>query len=235
MVVGNRFSLGAVLPWITELDMVLVSVEYRKSPDASGLEPVEDCYAGLKWTAENASKLGIDPEKIIISGHSGGAGRAAGTALLARDRGGPQFCAQLLVYPMIDDRVENSSSKQFFEIGLWSGQDSTTAWDWITGGNRGGDDVSPYVAAARATDLSGLPPTYIDVGACDLFRDECVAYASKLWECGVNAELHGKSFECSARLALFHNNSIVRRFLLPNISQSLYLLPNHSRLYDRSM
>jgi acetyl esterase/lipase len=50
--------------------------------------------------------------------------------------------------------------------------------------------VSPYAAPARATDLSGLPPAFIDVGSAETFRDEDVAYASRIWLAGGSAELH---------------------------------------------
>ncbi|RPK65421.1 MULTISPECIES: alpha/beta hydrolase fold domain-containing protein [unclassified Streptomyces] len=50
--------------------------------------------------------------------------------------------------------------------------------------------VDPYAAPARADDLSGLPPAYLDVGELDLFRDENIAYANRLMQAGVPVELH---------------------------------------------
>jgi acetyl esterase/lipase len=126
----------------------------------------------------------------MIAGTSGGGGVCAGTALLARDRGGPPLCGQCLIYPMIDDRNTTVSAKQFMKEGIWTGENNAIAWDWILAGRRGSKDVSIYAAPARATDLSGLPPTSIDCGSAEVFRDENVAYASKLWEDGVQAELH---------------------------------------------
>lgn len=86
--------------------------------------------------------------------------------------------------------METVSSKQYFDIGIWRGEVNTATWDFYLDGNRGAKDVSCYAAPSRATDLSRLPLTWIDVGAADLYRDEDVAYASKLWEHGVQAELH---------------------------------------------
>jgi len=91
---------------------------------------------------------------------------------------------------MIDDRMETASSKQYMEVGSWTGKNNVTAWDWVLDGNRGGKDVSIYAAPARAKDLSGLPTTWINCGAAELFRDENVEYATKLWEHGVQCELH---------------------------------------------
>jgi acetyl esterase/lipase len=126
----------------------------------------------------------------MTSGPSGGGCVAAALALLTRDKGGPQICAQCLQYPMLDDRIETTSSKQYFDIGIWRCEVNVAAWNFLLDGKRGAEDVSMYAAPAGATDLSGLPPTWIGVGAADLYRDEDVAYASKLWEHGVQAELH---------------------------------------------
>jgi acetyl esterase/lipase len=91
---------------------------------------------------------------------------------------------------MIDDRNTTVSAKQFMKEAIWTGDNNAIAWDWVLAGRRGSKDVSIYAAPARATDLSGLPPTSIDCGSAEVFRDENVAYASKLWEDGVQAELH---------------------------------------------
>ncbi len=173
-----------------ELDVVLISVEYRLAPENPHPGPVEDYYAGLQYVASHPAEFGIDPNKIMIAGHSGGGTMAAATTLLARDRGGPRLCAQLLCYPMLDDRMETVSSKQMHEDGTWNRWHNSTAWGWYLDGKRGEKGVSVYAAPARATDLRGLPPTWLDVGSVDLFRDEVVRYASTIWECGGEAELH---------------------------------------------
>lgn len=191
MIIGDRFvGLQQFLPWITELDAVVVTVEYRLAPEFPDPYPVEDCYAGLTWTAANAADLGIDPERLIIAGASAGGGLAAGTALLARDRQGPPLAGQVLIYPMLDDRDQTVSTKQFVGTGVWDRTSNVTGWSALLGDRRGTDDVSIYAAPARATDLSGLPPAFIDCGSAEVFRDEDVAYATALWQAGVQAELH---------------------------------------------
>ncbi|NQX37047.1 alpha/beta hydrolase fold domain-containing protein, partial [Herbiconiux sp. VKM Ac-2851] len=126
----------------------------------------------------------------VIAGQSAGAGLAAGTALLARDRKGPALLAQILVSPMLDDRDSTVSTKQIDGIGVADRQMTRFGWDAYLGARRGGEDVSFYAAPARATDLSGLPRTYIDCGSAEVFRDETVAYAGALWAAGGDAELH---------------------------------------------
>ncbi|RZU65595.1 acetyl esterase/lipase [Microterricola gilva] len=191
MIIGDRWTGAAALfDWIVQYNAVAVSVEYRLAPEFPDPYPVEDCYAGLVWTAENAASLGIDPDRLLIVGGSAGGGLAAGVALLARDRSGPALCGQLLMYPMIDDRDETVSTVQIDGVGVWDRGSNVTGWDALLGDRRGTDAVSIYAAPARARDLSGLPPAFIDCGSAEVFRDEDVAYASTIWACGGEAELH---------------------------------------------
>ncbi len=191
MIIGDRFTgIEAMLDWVDRFDGVCVSVEYRLAPEFPDPYPVEDCYAGLRWTAENAAELGIDPTRLVIAGGSAGGGLAAGTALLARDRGGPNLFGQVLIYPMIDDRNDTVSAHQIDGEGVWDRTSNETGWHALLGDRRGTEDVSIYAAPARATDLSGLPPAFIDVGTAEVFRDEDVAYASAIWASGGVAELH---------------------------------------------
>ncbi len=62
--------------------------------------------------------------------------------------------------------------------------------DRLLGEQRGTDLVSPYAAPARAQNLRGLPPAFIDVGAAEIFRDEAIDYANRIWQAGGDAELH---------------------------------------------
>lgn len=191
MVSGDRFSgLVQVLPWVVEHDAVLVTVDYRLAPEHPDPYPVEDAYAGLLWTGAHAREIGMDPERLLIAGQSAGGGIAAGVTLLARDRQGPALLGQVLIYPMLDDRDRTVSAAQYEGVGLWDRASNVMGWTALLGERRGTDDVSVYAAPARATDLSGLPPAYIDCGSAEVFRDEDVAYAGALWAAGVQAELH---------------------------------------------
>ena len=209
---------------IVELGVVVVSVAPRVGPEDPHPAQVEDAYAGLVWTAEHAEELGIDRDRILIMGKSGGGGIAAATALLARDRGGPSLTHQVLIYPMIDDREANVSSK--FEGVLWDRTTNRTGWSAILGDACGGPDVSPYAAPARATDLSGLPPTYLETGSAEVFRDEILDYATRLAAAGVPVEVHSwmggtHAFELFApdaevsRACLVARASFLRRAVRP--------------------
>lgn len=191
MIIGDRWTgVGGLFEWIVQYNAVAISVEYRLAPEFPDPYPVEDCYAGLVWTAEHAQELGIELDRLLVAGGSAGGGLAAGVALLARDRQGPALCGQLLMYPMIDDRDDTVSTAQIDGVGLWDRGSNVTGWDALLGDRRGTDAVSIYAAPSRAVDLSGLPPAFIDCGSAEVFRDEDVAYASAIWASGGQAELH---------------------------------------------
>jgi hypothetical protein len=104
---------------------VTVSVDYRLAPENPHPAPLEDCYAGLNWMVDNHIDLGVDPSRIAVYGSSAGGGRAAGTALLARDRGGPRLALQMLVHPMLDDRNVTPSSQAVLDLGCGT---ATRTW-----------------------------------------------------------------------------------------------------------
>lgn len=191
VVLGDfRFGIDLVLPWAVEFGVPVVSVDYRLAPAHPDPAAVEDCYAGLVWVAGHAAELGVDPSRLVLAGHSAGAGLAAGTALLARDRRGPRAAGQLLLCPMLDDRERTPASRQLDGVGVWDRTANRTAWEARLGARRGGPAVEPYSAPARATDLGGLPPAFVDIGSVDTFRDEAVDYATRIWQAGGEAELH---------------------------------------------
>ncbi|MEO7422530.1 MAG: alpha/beta hydrolase [Ornithinibacter sp.] len=169
-----------------EVQAVVVSVEYRLAPEHPHPAPLEDCYAGLLWTAQSATDLGIDPTRLAIYGGSAGGGLAIATAMLARDRGGPGLCFMMPIYPMVDDTNSTASSHEITNVGIWDRDANIEAWSWYLGGK----DADRYAAPTRTDDVSGLPPAFIDVGTCDLFRDENIEFANRLMQAGVPCELH---------------------------------------------
>jgi acetyl esterase/lipase len=174
--------------WCPRFGLVGVSVEYRLAPETPYPGPHEDCFRALRWMHDNATQLGIDPARIGISGISAGGGLAAGVTLRARDEGVP-LAFQLLEAPMLDDRQITTSS-QLDKLLVWSRGANTFGWKSYLGSVYGTDDIPVYAAPARATDLAGLPPTFVNVGAADGFRDEDIDYAMRLNGAGVPTELH---------------------------------------------
>lgn len=185
---GAMYEL-AVRRYVAASAVPMLVVDYRVAPENPHPTPVEDCYATLEWLAGEAGNLGFDPNRLAVMGDSAGGGLAAGVCLMARDRGGPAVAAQLLIYPMLDDRppLRDSAMQSFL---TWTYDDNLTGWGALLGEAVGGDDVSPYAAPARATDLSRLPAAYVDVGDLDIFRDEDIDYVRRLSDAGVPTEFH---------------------------------------------
>jgi len=167
---------------------IVASVDYRLAPESPFPAAVKDCYAALKWLSADAGKLGVDPSRIAIAGESAGGGVAAGTALLARDRGGPHLVGQMLTYPMLDDRTMAAQPRagEF----VWGAASNRFSWRALLADKFGAENVSPYAAPARARDLTGLAPTFLAIGTLDLFLDENVDFARRLTRAGVPMELH---------------------------------------------
>jgi acetyl esterase/lipase len=194
---------GSVLT-AADTGAVLVSVDYRLAPEHPYPAGLHDCYAALSYLHSEAAALGVDPSRIALTGASAGGGLAAATALLARDRGGPPICFQMLHIPELDDRLETPSMQTFVDSPLWNRPLAVKSWDFYLGDLSGTDDVPIYAAPARATDLSGLPPAYVSTAENDPLRDEGIAYALGMLQAGVSVELH--QFP-----GTFHGSALVTR------------------------
>jgi len=194
---GGGYVIGSAEADLVELqelaralDCSIVSVDYRLAPETTYKGSVEDNYTGLKWMHEHATELGVDPDRIAVMGESAGGGHAALLALIARDRREVPVLFQVLIYPMLDDRT-GSSRPVAEHIGqlLWTAEHNRFGWRSFLGQEPGTDSVPAAAAPARRTDLAGLPPTFIGVGAIDLFVDEDIEYARRLIDAGVPTEL----------------------------------------------
>jgi acetyl esterase len=163
----------------------LVFVDYERSPEARYPVAVEQGYAVAKYVADNAEKLMIDGRHIAIAGDSVGGNMAAVIALLAKERKGPDFRAQVLFYPVTDASMSSRSYEEF-GMGPWLTKDAM-AWYWEQyipeAGQRAQTHASPVNASQD--ELSGLPQTLLIVDENDVLRDEGEAYGRKLAEAGV--------------------------------------------------
>lgn len=164
----------------------LIAVDYRLAPEHPYPAAVDDVVDAVRWVASHAEEFGIDAERIAIAGDSAGGGIAAGVALRLRDEGGPGLACQLLVYPMLDDRTPPPERPS--RMLTWTADDNATGWACLLGDAVGGPDVPAYAAPARAMDLSGLPPTFIEGCTLDLFMAEDEHFAARLQEAGVPVE-----------------------------------------------
>ena len=188
-IVGVERDDARCIEFAEFIGCAVVSVGYRLAPESTYQASIADSIAALNWMVENATDLGVDPARVAIGGGSAGGGLAAGLAHYNRDNEGPNLAFQLLIYPMIDDRHDTPSGHADTCPTIWNRDVSFKAWKMYLGAEYGRDKVSPYAAAARATDLSNLPPALMTVGAMDLFRDENIDYAQRLMAAGVPTDL----------------------------------------------
>ena len=186
---GSGLTVDARLNrWVEEFDCVAVSIEYRLAPEDPYPAPLDDCYAGLLWTAQHADELGIDPtasrrRRERRCGPRRGPGDPG-----ARPRRG-RIAFQLLIYPMIDDR-NTSASSHIQGAPVWSREANHLGWRAYLGDLVDKDYVPAYAVPARVESVAGLPPAWIGVGSLDVFRDEDIEYASRLLAAGIATELH---------------------------------------------
>ncbi|BCN27227.1 alpha/beta hydrolase [Vibrio alfacsensis] len=187
-IMGRADSNDFAGEFAKKVNATVVSVEYRLAPENPFPAGHNDVYAAFLWMVEHAEELGIDPNRIAVGGDSAGAGMAAGMVLHNRDAKGPAIALQLLIYPMLDN-LHDTPSGSIENYPVWNRQTSFNAWEMYLGGNNPGVSASPYAAPARATNLRGLPKTFMTIGTVDLFRDEVVDYAQRLMAAGVPTEL----------------------------------------------
>lgn len=194
MIIGSARSMRhGPAGMAAALGMPVASVEYRLAPEHPFPAPQQDCLAALHWLAGNAKALGVDPDRIGITGESAGGGLAAATALIARDTDGPKLAGQFLTYPMLDHRTggpdcpyRNPMTGEF----VWTRPSNVFGWAALRGDYEASDARKGWFSPALADDLRGLPPTWIGTGSLDLFLDENLEYARRLTAVGVPVELH---------------------------------------------
>ena len=164
-----------------QLGITVAAVKYRLAPENPYPASLEDCYSALTWLAALPS---VDPTRVAIGGASAGGGLTAALGLLARDRGEVDVAAQLLVYPMIDDRSGTQQGLDNPNHRLWTQSANRFGWKSYLG------SADPKAAVpARREDLAGLPPAWVGVGTLDLFHDEDLAYAERLRAAGVPCDV----------------------------------------------
>jgi acetyl esterase/lipase len=171
-----------------DLGVVVVSPDYRLAPEHQFPAGLDDCMATLRWMRDHADELGIDADRIAVVGASAGGGLAAAVAQRSYDEG-ITLRAQVLVYPMLDDRTvlrEDHAGRGRFG---WTPASNRFGWSAYLGREPRLSDAPAYAAPARRSDLTGLPPAWIGVGDLDLFYDEDVDYAENLKAGGVPCEL----------------------------------------------
>jgi acetyl esterase len=182
---ADQFAAGDAR--LASLGAQIVAVDYRGLPDHRFPAGLEDCYAALCWAVES---LDVDPGRVVVTGVSAGGALVGALAQMARDRKGPAIALQCLLIPVTDDRCATPSIQQYYEAPLFGGGQAIGMWDAYLGPDADRSKTTPYAAPARSTDLSGLPPAFVQVNGLDPLRDEGIQYAMALMAADVPVELY---------------------------------------------
>lgn len=181
-------SVPALAHYVSSTGVAMISINYRLAPENPYPIPLDDCWSALMWVHNHASELHVNRDRIAVMGESAGGGLAAGLTLLARDRDlMPKLAKQILIYPMLDDRIctDYTGGLCFFDL-----DDAITAWAAYLGKEMGTDRVSPYAAPARARTVSGLPRLYLECPQLDILLLENLRYLQMFVDAKVPTEFH---------------------------------------------
>jgi acetyl esterase len=173
-------ALAAAVP------AVVVAADYRLAPEHRFPAAVEDCYAATLWASRNAAELGGAQHRLAVAGDSAGGNLAAVVALGARDKGGPAIGFQLLVCPVLDAAMDTASYREKADGYHLTAAGMRWYWDHYLGG---ADGLRPDASPLRAASFGGLPPALVVTAEHDVLRDEGEAYAARLRDAGVAAEV----------------------------------------------
>jgi acetyl esterase len=167
---------------------VVVAVNYQKAPEHPFPVPLQDCYAGFRWTLEHADELGIDPQRVGVVGDSAGGNLAAAVSLTARDLGEVLPAVQVLIYPALDAGMATESASENAEGFGLSTADMVWAYEQYVPDPA--QRANPLVSPLQAPSLRGLPPAVVVTAEFDVLRDEGLRYADRLETDGVAVVRH---------------------------------------------
>ena len=166
---------------------IVVSVDYRLAPEHPFPAAADDAYHATLWTATHAASFGGDPSHIAVCGDSAGGNLAAVVAQIARDRGKPAICFQLLIYPVTDAACNTPSYSENAE-GYFLTREAMQ-WFWNHYVQKEVDHSHPYASPLRASNLARLPAALVITAEFDPLRDEGESYAERMRAAGTPVQL----------------------------------------------
>ncbi|WP_162941622.1 alpha/beta hydrolase [Desertimonas flava] len=188
-VLGDERSNDPLLTMLVrELQMAIVSVDYRLAPEHPCPAALEDGRTVLRWCAANAASERFDTGRLALGGQSAGAAIAAGVALANRSND-PPLSFLFLGEPVLDPRLATPSMTAMDDTPVWRRRDAELSWRYYLGDHTV-DDLPPYASPATCELVDHLPPTYITANEVDPLRDEAIDFARRLLGQGVAVEFH---------------------------------------------
>jgi acetyl esterase len=162
-----------------------VFVNYTPSPEAHYPQAINEIYAATKWVAEHGDDINVDGKKLAVVGSSVGGNMTTVTALMAKEKGGPEIKLQIMMWPIVDAGFNTDSYKLYGEQRFLTTSLMKWMYDQYTTDPKQRKEIHASPLQATVEQLKGLPPALIQVAENDVLRDEGEAYGRKLDEAGV--------------------------------------------------
>lgn len=173
-----------------ELGVKVVMADYRLAPGYTFPIAHFDCLTVYRWMLSNANVLNIDPDGIIVVGDSAGGNIAAALSRMAYESGLPAPKTQMLLYPVLDRRMQTQSYATFTDTPMCNSKDMAKYFEFYTGDVMSIEEsLVPYISPLETGSFDGTPPTYVEVAQLDCLHDEGVRYAQALKDAGIPVEL----------------------------------------------
>ena len=181
----------------------VVMPDYRLMPKYRYPVAIEDCYNTYLWMTENADRLDIDKDRIIVTGDSAGGNIAAALVVMLKDRDRSLPKGAMLIYPVLDKRMVTGSMQRFTDTPIWDSRCSKMFWDMYL--ENTDEDKNRYASISEIDKLDYFPPTFIEVAEFDCLHDEGVEFAKRLMAADVNVQLHEVERACHGYESVFNS------------------------------
>jgi acetyl esterase len=178
------------------LHAAVINVDYRLAPEHRYPAAADDAWTALQWAHGQAAEIAGGLVPLVVMGDSAGGNLSAVVAHKAREAGGPELAAQVLIYPVTDADLDNGSYSDPANQLMLTREGMIWFWDHYAPdlASRANPDASPL----RATDFAGLPPAIVLTAEHDVLREEGETYAERLRAAGVpvvhrrfSGQMHG--------------------------------------------
>lgn len=183
---ASPYQFSACKEYAYNANIKVAFPDYRLAPKNAYPTPVKDAFSAYNWLLNNAEKLNIDKSNMIIGGDSAGGNLAAATAMMARDSDVIKPIFQMLIYPVIDNRMKTKSMQEFVDTPMWNARLNKKMWKWYL---KEKTQNIEYASPIQAK-LEGLPDAYIETAEFDCLRDEGEEYAAELRKAGAEVEYY---------------------------------------------
>ncbi len=185
----------------------VVMPDYRLMPKYRYPVAIEDCYNSYLWVKENADRLDIDKDRIIVTGDSAGGNIAAALVVMLKDRDRSLPRGAMLIYPVLDKRMETGSMERFTDTPIWDSRCSKMFWDMYL--ENTDEEEKRYASISEIDKLDYFPETFIEVAEFDCLHDEGVEFSKRLKAQNVSVQLYEVERACHGYESVF-NSLIVK-------------------------